>query len=409
MNHHIKLIFPNIILTLACTIFLIFGLFQASIGPILSELSERTGSSLTAIGGVLTFLFLGSLIAQIVAGPLIDRFGQKSILIISLFTISLSIVGFTKAHNLPWIFFMFLFAGLGQGGIDMGANLVVAVAFPKNNTSFLNLMHFFFGIGAFIGPALVGFAIAKTGSGLVIQRTAAGIFFFLAFAIIFLLKNTPQKNANDDQLQEKKSKGINVYLSPLLWLLGGLMLIYIGIEYGLGSWISSYMNITTNMVSQNGALVTSAYWGALALGRLVGVPLSRKLSNIQLLTIAISSSLVGGIGLVISHNLLIPTIICLLWISFSYGTVIPTSVAFASTEFPQHKGKAVSILAAMGSVGGITFPWFAGFLLGKSASLGYIWFITLLIVLLLIILFFITRAKKRKGDPQPDNRIRTSF
>jgi FHS family glucose/mannose:H+ symporter-like MFS transporter len=395
MVHHIEPISPKIILPLACTIFLIFGLFQASIGPILGELSEKNGSSLAAIGGVLTFLFLGSLIAQIVSGPLIDHFGQKSILIISLFTISLSIIGFTKTHNLPWVFFMFLFAGLGQGGIDMGANLVVADAFPKNNTSFLNLMHFFFGIGAFIGPALVGFAIAKTGSGFIIQRIAAGIFFSLAFATIFLLRNTLQKKANDDPLREEKSEGIKVYLSPLLWMLSCLMLIYIGIEYGLGSWISRYKNITTNMASQNGALVNSAYWGALALGRLAGVVLSRKLSHIQLLLLSIGSSLVGGIGLVISHNLIIPTIIFLIWISFSYGTVIPTTVAFASTAFPKHKGKAVSVLAAMGSIGGITLPWFAGSLLGKSASLGYTWFITFSIFLLLIILFFINRIKDR--------------
>jgi len=37
-------------------IFLIFGLFQASIGPILGELSEQTTSSLSAIGGVLDVL-----------------------------------------------------------------------------------------------------------------------------------------------------------------------------------------------------------------------------------------------------------------------------------------------------------------------------------------------------------------
>jgi FHS family glucose/mannose:H+ symporter-like MFS transporter len=221
MDHLIKPIYPKLVFILACAIFHVFGLFQASIGPILGELSDQTGSSLAVIGGVLTFLFLGSLIAQISAGPLIDRYGQKIILAISLFTISLSITGFTRAHQLTWVFFLFLVAGLGQGGIDMGANLIVADAFPKNNTSFLNLLHFFFGIGAFIGPALVGFAIAKAGSGLVIQRIAAGIFFFLAFAIIFLLKDTSPKNADDDPLPEKKSEGIKVYLSPLLWLLGG--------------------------------------------------------------------------------------------------------------------------------------------------------------------------------------------
>jgi fucose permease len=229
---------------------------------------------------------------------------------------------------------LFLVADLGQGGIDMGANLIVAEAFPKNKTSFLNLLHFFFGIGAFIGPALVGFTIEKAGSGLVIQRIAAGIFFCLAFAIIFLLKDTSPKNADDNPLPEKKSEGIKVYLSPLLWLLGGLMLIYIGVEYGLGSWISTYMKLTTSMASQNGALVTSAYWGALTFGRLAGVASSRKFSKMQILAGAISGSFIGGIRLIFSHNLIGPTILCLVWISFSYGTFIPTTVAFTSTAFP---------------------------------------------------------------------------
>jgi MFS family permease len=95
MDHIIKPIYPKLVLILACAIFLVFGLFQASIGPILAELSAQSGSSLAVIGGVLTFLFIGSLIAQISAGPLIDRYGQKIILAVSLFTISLSITGFT--------------------------------------------------------------------------------------------------------------------------------------------------------------------------------------------------------------------------------------------------------------------------------------------------------------------------
>jgi fucose permease len=63
------------------------------------------------------------------------------------------------------MFVLAFIAGLGQGGVDMAANLVVTDAAPKNTTSALNLLHFFFGLGAFIGPALVGVAIVRQAPG----------------------------------------------------------------------------------------------------------------------------------------------------------------------------------------------------------------------------------------------------
>ena len=61
--------------------FLFFGAFTAAIGPTLGELSQQTGSSVAAIGGVITFLFLGSVVAQLAGGPLNDRLGTKPVLV----------------------------------------------------------------------------------------------------------------------------------------------------------------------------------------------------------------------------------------------------------------------------------------------------------------------------------------
>jgi fucose permease len=386
---------PKVIIALNFCIFFVFGMFIAGVGPVLSELSRQTNSSLSAIGGVLTFLFLGAFIAQIIAGPLTDRFGQKIILTFSLFILSLGIIGFTNVHTLLLMFLFFFITGLGQGGVDIGANLVVADAYPENNTSVLNLLHFFFGLGAFLGPALIGFAIARIGSGLIVHSVEAGVFFILGVTIIVLLRETSVKKVGKDLEQVEKNIGPKFYLSSLLWLFGSLMLIFVGIEYGLGSWITSYMNITTNTAIQYGALITSLYWGALAIGRLAGAAGSRRLTRIQLLTISLCCSLVGGVGLVISQGSIVPTIICIVWISFSYATIIPTTVAFAISAFQYNQGKAVGFLAAMGSIGGLSIPWFAGFLLVNNPNRAYSLFITLCIGLMLVIVFFINRHAER--------------
>jgi fucose permease len=385
----------NLTLVLAYLTYLLFGMSLSGIGTVLGELSKQTSSTLAAIGGVLTFLFLGSLIAQIASGPLTDRLGKKPVLIVSLLMLSAGIIGFTSARSLVWMFLLVLLTGLGQGGVDMGANLVVAEAAPKNNTSALNLLHFFFGLGAFIGPALIAVAIGLTGSGLIVYRCMAAVFFVLALVnAVFLQAPSPRK-VDEDAIRPITSPRLNVYLSPLVWLLGVLMLVYVGVEFGLGSWISSYMNITTATTAQEGAWATSAYWAALAIGRLAGALASRKLTPLQLLTAALGGTVLGGIGLFITHATILPTILCLVWVGFAFGTVYPTAVAVAAAAFSTDKGKAVSVLVSMGSIGGLTLPWIAGLLLTGVTSFAYLWFVTLCIACLLILLFFVNRALGR--------------
>ncbi|MFN2120603.1 MAG: MFS transporter, partial [Anaerolineales bacterium] len=188
------------------------------------------------------------------------------------------------------------------------------------------------------------------------------------------------------------SKRSSVYLSPLLWLLGILLLVYVGVEFSIGSWIPSYMHLTTAMNAENGAWVTSAYWAALAAGRLAGAAGGRSLSPIRLLSLGVGSSLIGALGLILSHAALIPTILCLVWISFSYGTVYPTTVAVATDAFAQDRGKAVSVLVALGNVGGMALPWIAGLLLAGVSPHAYLWLIMLSLVVLAAVVFFANRT-----------------
>jgi len=382
----------NLALVLAYLTYLLFGMSLSGIGPILGELAGQAATSLAAIGGVLTFLFLGSLVAQIAAGPLTDLLGKKPVLIVALLMLSGGILGFTSARSLAWMFLLVLLTGLGQGGVDMGANLVVAEAAPKDSTAALNVLHFFFGLGAFVGPALVAVAIGFSGSGLIIYRGMAAGFLALALANAVFLEARFPRQAAPTTIEALPSMRLNVYFSPLVWLLGGLMLVYVGLEFGLGSWISSYMNITTATTAQDGAWATSAYWGALAIGRLAGAAASRKLAPVRLVAAALGGSLLGGIGLFVAQGTILPTMLCLVWVSFSFGTVYPTALAIAADAFAQNRGKAVGVLVAMGSIGGITLPWFAGLLLTSVASFAYLWFVVLAMACLLIILFYANRA-----------------
>ncbi len=177
------------------------------------------------------------------------------------------------------------------------------------------------------------------------------------------------------------------------------MLIYVGVEIGLGSWISTYMGITTGMLAQYGAWATSAYWAALAVGRLVGAAASRTLTRLPLLGIALGGSLLGGVGLFLSRGSVLPSILSLVGIAFFYGTVYPTTVALATSEFPRNTGKAVGLLVALGSIGAALLPLLAGQLL-ETDSRSYLWFVLSGLGLLPLLLLAISRLSS-KARPAP--------
>ncbi len=385
---------PRLALIIACSMYLAFGMFNAAIGPVLGELAENTHSTLVMVGGVITFLFLGSLATQLIAGPIIDKFGLRIVGLVSLLLVAFGLPAFTNVHSYPLMLALVLLTGLGQGGMDLTANLLVADAYPNKSTPMLNLLHFFFGLGAFFGPALVGLAIVATGSGMIIHWVAAGMFLLLALILLRVpAGKAPAPDATkkpDAKVKDEKS----IYLSPFLWTIGVLILIYVGTEYGLGSWSTRYMGLTTGMADQNGALVTSAYWGALTLGRLAGAAASRRLSNTRLLGVSLGGSLLGTLGLVLSRGSVLSTVVFIVITGFSLGTVYPTSVAVTVEKFPKDQGKTVGLLAAMGSIGGLALPWLAGFLLETTSALVFALFLCATTVAMLLLLFVLGQYKK---------------
>ncbi|HCS40947.1 MAG TPA: hypothetical protein DIW44_15370 [Anaerolineaceae bacterium] len=388
-----KKVSPKIIVAMTCLVFLVFGLFNGSIGPIVKELSYQTNSTLGAIGGVLTFLFMGALISMFVAGPLTDRFGKKIVMVISLFFLSAGIIGLCSTQSLPLMFFFFFFTGLGQGGMEVSGNLVVAEAFPENNTGIMNLLHFFYGFGAFSGPAIISLAISNNLSGKVVLWFAAGLFAVLSVLYIILYTNKPKTSSLS--LTENSVIPANVYHSPLLWLTGAMLLTYVGVEFGLGSWSTTFMEMSARLPIQQGALVTSAYWGFITLGRLAGLVLSRKLKSLQLLGLAALGSLIGGIALMFFTGTTTAAIAIIMFIGLCFGTVYPSTIAFTSDAFTNNQGKAVGLVSAFGSIGGLTLPWMAGLILENNTPLTFVIFETAIIVTMLALFFGVRMTTKK--------------
>jgi FHS family Na+ dependent glucose MFS transporter 1 len=373
----------NFSLAVTCGTFFALGIITAALGPVLPELAENAQTSLANIGAVFTAMFLGALISQLATGPLSDKIGQRQVLAAGTFLAAIGVVGYTLSHSLAVILAFSFLSGLGHGAVDLGGNVLISRVFNQKNVSALNLLNFFFGVGAFIGPALVSLSLSTTGKGMLILWIAAGLFILLT-PVVLALKNLPEGAATDSQPVPAAS----VYRSSMVWVLGSLLLVYVGIETGLGGWITTYMNRTTSLSINSSALVSSGFWMALTFGRLSSALIGSRIKPEKILFGCFSLALTGGFIFSLSTGNPILTILAVLVIGFSFGAVYPTVMAVITTAHHEAPGKAASIASAMGSIGGMILPWMQGIILDNTGPAITTWFSTVGIFLMLVLFGF---------------------
>jgi FHS family Na+ dependent glucose MFS transporter 1 len=382
------------VLVIACLMFFSLGMMTAAIGPVLPDLAKQAGSDLAAIGSVFTAIFLGALLAQLVSGPIGDRIGMGTVLIGGITLLAAGTLGITLSRALPLTLALALLAGLGHGAVDLGGTVLIANIYNNQAVSALNLLNVFFGLGAFVGPAVAGFALKTWATGLPAMWVSTALLLGL---LPFLIKIRTSKSERGKSV-DLAAPVINIYRSPLLWGLGLLILLYVGTENGMGGWITTYMARTTPMRIEQAALVASGFWLALTAGRMASAALGLRFTSQSLLTGSLMAASCGSLLLVLSAGRVFLAVAAVLLIGFSLGSIYPTVMALTTAVFAQGPGKAASVVAAMGSLGGMALPWLQGVLLVKTGPSASSWFTAIASLLMLSLIVIIRVHQGRKAQ-----------
>jgi fucose permease len=357
---------PRGTMAASCARFFALGLTTAALGPALPDLAARSGSSLAAVGAVITALFLGALVSLIVAGPLNDRLGQRPVLLAGVVLLALGTLGLAASHGLTLMLVCAAVAGLGHGAIDVSSNVLIAEVFAARSAAALNLLNVFYGLGAVAGPAVAGLTLRLWGTALPALWLGAGLALLEA-PLIPLLADTPRA-AHTAYVAAAGATHASPLRSPRLWAIGALVLIYVGIENGVASWTTVYLERTTALDQAAAALVTSGFWLALTGGRVAAAFAGARLAADRLLLIVLAGALAGGALLASSTGSASLTAAAVLLMGFCFGPIFPTMLAVTTAAFRRTPGTAASVVVAMGSAGGTMLPWLQGALLERAGS-----------------------------------------
>lgn len=384
------------ILIVVSAIFLTAGATLASIGPALPALAALARQELATMGALFSAISSGVVLAQFVAGPASDRYGQRVAIGAGLLLMGAGTLGVGIGLAFWPMLACSLLLGFGFGNLLASGNVLVARLFPARSAAALNGVNIFFGIGSFVGPALVGVA----GRELAAPQLA---LWWLAAALLLLapvaLRSLPALPAATPPKREGGRGG----RMAVFWLLGLLLLVYTGTEVGFGGWVTLYMMTSVGMPPASAALVASGFWLALTVGRALAAGLGMRLGSGALLAASLAVALAGAGVLITSVGQLERTLLAVALLGLAYGPMFPTVLAVV-TRAAQGSSALTGIALVVGNCGGLLIPNLLGRLLaggGPPSLARFVLGASVAMIALSVVVALAHGSAARVGPPAP--------
>lgn len=362
----------NSIIILVFLIFFIISFITNILNSIINDVRETFNLSFTATGFLPFSFFVAYGIMSVPAGILAEKYPEKKILIISFIVIISSSLGFALVPSYSLFLVTLFFLGCSMAVLQVIINPLLRTAGGEKHFAFNSVMaQLIFGIASFLSPFVYQSIVTEKPIPVVekliafVPDSIPWVTLYIIFSVVsFLLLPVILKTKFPDLIKAKTEtsasktgfQSLLVQKTTYLYFFG--IFAYVGIEQGIGNWISTFLKNYHGADPQIlGAQTVSYFWGMLTLGCLLGLLLlkfvdSRKvLIGFSVVTIlALLSALFGNLSVALIAFPATGFFISVMW-----------SVIFALglNSVKQFHGSLSGILCT-GIAGGAFIPLFIG-------------------------------------------------
>jgi MFS transporter, FHS family, glucose/mannose:H+ symporter len=338
----------------ACAGMFVFGVVLALLGTLfgLPAMRDRLGVNLAQQGDLFLLLFAGVCCATVAVGPLIDRFGNKLVLLVSSVLVTLALLEFAAARSMLSAAIASLVIGLGGGGLNTASNVLTSELYEGKRGPMLNLLGIFYGFGALFIPLLA----ASITSLLPMPRLLLCTAVLPAIAVVAyaVLPFPVPREGHAIAWREI----VEVVRYPGLLLFAAVLFLESGNEAVLAGWTSTYLG-EAGAAARLATWILAGFWAGLMLGRLSATRLLRHFRDVQLVLLSALGEMAGCAILLGARSLplLAAAVFCT---GFALSAIYPTSLAMIGDRYRRYAGTAFGVLFAIGLAGGAVFPWAVG-------------------------------------------------
>ncbi len=239
--------------------------------------------------------------------------------------------------------------GVSQGVVNTGANILLTWTHRERSGPFMNALHFFFGLGAVVAPLLVA-RLAGTPGGYRLAYWGLAGFAGLVGLLVVSQRRSPRAAP---AATGARASGA----SP--WLFVGLaalfLFFYVGAEISFGGWIYTYARRLELATEAGAAYLSSGFWFAFTVGRLVSIPIATRIAPERVIPAAVAGCLLALAAVLFRSGSAQVLWGATLVLGFCMGPIWPTGFTLAGRSVDL-SGRMSSVIILGDSFGSMVLP-----------------------------------------------------
>jgi fucose permease len=342
-------------------VFIGMGLILANLGPVMPALIARLHVEVAVMGYIVAARALGYLLGCVLAGPMYDQYAASGNKLLSAGVVFAGLLNaaIPNVVSLLSLLGVLVLQGVAVGVFDTGCNVLMMRLHGKKVGPWLQAMHCFFAVGALVSPLIINDAMKRAGGG---GQTFDFAFYGAAAYIVLTAIGPLTMDAplgTDDDADAAGASGVVSGAAEwaVLILIGSNLFVYVGTETAFGAYVLTYSveQLPQAFTESDGQYLTSVFWGAMACGRLLAIPLSTVTSSLAQLSFNYTCCIVAALWM---H--LRPQSAQALWGGTAlFGLGMASSFPSALTLAQQYitlTGRAQGFISVMAGAGEILLP-----------------------------------------------------
>lgn len=377
------------IFAVACIALFLFGMTLITLGSILPSLTIKFASHGLNKSILVAVLPLGILAGSLIFGPIVDRYGYKLLLIISVLISAISLEGLAFTDSLFSLYLCIFLSGFGGGIINGGTSALVADISAENKGANLSLLGVFFGIGALGMPLLLG----VLSEYFHYTTTLAAVGFFMLLPVIYFLFIVFPK---PKQLQGFPLKeGIKLVKEPALLLTGFFLFFQSGVEALSNNWATSFLQHKFKITNETALYALSLSVVGLTITRLLLGWLLKKISSFTIMITSLLLIISGSVILMYTSSYAI-AFAALIIIGVGLAAGFPVILGYVGELYARLSGTAFSIALVIALSGNAIINYTFGFIADNYSVNHLPLLIIACVVCMIILLLFIKQSIRDK-------------
>ncbi len=371
----------HILLVIIYLAFISLGLPDSLLGSAWPVMHMEFGVPISYAGAVSMMIAAGTILSSLLSDHLTRRLGTGRVTAISVGMTAAALFGFSISGTYWMTLLWAIPYGLGAGSVDPALNNYVALHYASRHMSWL---HCFWGVGASVGPVIMGAAITGGRGWNGGYRIISILQIILTAILVFSL---PLWKGRGEEKKENEAAPLS--LRQIIGIPGAKSVMvcffcYCALEQTTGLWASTFLVLRWNVSAEQAATLAGLFFIGITTGRAISGFATFKFNDSQMVRIGQGIMLAGIIIMLlpISKTLAMIGIVA---IGVGCAPVYPSLIHSTPDHFGADKSQAIiGLQMASAYLGTCLMPPLFG-VLANALSIGLMPFYLLALLALMIV------------------------